>query len=177
MNPKFIPSFLVLACGYVVLACGQSPPTNAPVIAEVEIREKGELARISVYLLNQSGVPKALFTGRVGTSADGDFHAVDLDRVAAGRPFGNGILAVPEFVFGPLKVVAPTTVEYGATWHTMRPTLIKLRDQERLLYCEFSVPALYVTNEFVSGKIRFPGLSKETASSLEVPVTKCERKK
>lgn len=164
---------LVLVVSFVVAAA----PENAPVVAEVEIEGKGELARITVYLLNKSGTEQTLFSGQIGTSRSGEFRAVDLDQVATGKPFGNGTLAVPEFTFGSIKFKAPIPVEYGKTWHTMRPTLIKLKDGDRLLYCQFSVPASYVQGEFVLGKISFPVLSGATAANLEVPVTKCERKK
>ena len=154
-------------------------PANAPVVAELTIQTEGNLARISVYLINKSNAPCTLFTGRVGSSSMGKFDPVDLDDVAKGsRPYGNGELVVPELTFGSIQFSAPTTVHWGATFRNMRPTLLELAEGERALYCAFSVPSLYVKGDFISGRLQFPELIQEKAKapSLEVPVTKCTRK-
>ena len=165
--------FLVLSGG---AALGEDTITNASIVAEAEIQDKGDISRLSVFLVNKSTERRTLFTGRVGTSATGKFDPVDLDQVAKDASFGNGILAVPEFTFGALTFSAPTTVGHGITFRSMRPTLVELPKDVRLLYCTFSVPSVHVQSPFVSGRIRFPALSKR-ASEQEVAITKCERKK
>jgi hypothetical protein len=180
MNPNLIALMVVLLAGETVLATGQSPATNEPVVAEVEIQDKGELARISVYLLNKSGEAKLLYTGRYAECTF-EFQAVDLDMVATnGSRVGGGRLAVPELTFGSLTFAAPV-LSGGSSLlcHYGGPTLIELRPHDRLLYCKFSVPVLYVRKEFVSGNIQFPSYSdsKGSVASLHVPITKCERKK
>jgi hypothetical protein len=176
---KAIP-FSVIALFYSIFAAvAGDASTNAPVVAEVTIETEGNIARISVSLVNKSKDHQTLFTGRVGTSRSGGFQSVDLDKVAKDtHPFGNGAFVVPELTFGAIKFSAPTTVDWGVTFQNMLPTLIELRQEERVLYCVFSVPSLYVRSEFGSGRLQFPALSraKVKVPSLEVPVTKCIRR-
>ena len=169
-------SILIIAHGasaFMGVAAAES--TNAPIVAELSLQATGNLTRISVYLINTSKVARTLFTGRVGTSSAGRFDAVDLDEIAKGPPNGNGALVVPELTFGAIRFSAPTTVDWGATFRNMKPTLLELREGERTLYCVFSIPNHYVKGGFVSGRLRFPELPRQTTEvpSLEVPVTKC----
>jgi len=144
------------------------------VVAEVEIEPVGQVARVSVYLVNISKTNQTLFSGRVGTHRRGIYEAVDFDEVAKDRPFGNGALATPELTFEAIKFSAPTTVDWGATFRNMAPTFIQLREGERALYCLFSVPTIYVRSEFAGGRIPFPGLRDVPA--MDVSISKCIRK-
>ena len=176
MKPRVTILILVLGASLFIRA-EAAEYTNASVVAELSLRATNDLTQISVYLINTSKVSTTLFTGRVGTSGDGRFHAVDLDAVAKGPPFGNGTLVVPELTFGAIQFSAPTTVHWGATFHNMRPTLLELEEGERALYCVFSVPSHYTKGDFKSGRLRFPELPHQEVNvrELEVTVTKCTR--
>jgi hypothetical protein len=174
MNSKCILFVSILMLNLSNVSSANEVSTNNSVVAEVEIQTAGQIARVSVYLLNASKTNQTLFTGRVGTHQRGTYHSVDFDEVAKNRPSGNGALATPELTFGAIKFSAPTTVDWGATFRNMLPTLLRLDEGERALYCVFSVPTVYIRSEFAGGRIRFPDL--RDVPSVDVPISKCIRK-
>src|SRR5687767_5514966 len=120
--------FVIIALAtslFMAMAEGQS--TNAPVVAELSLQAKGDLTRITVYLINTSNASRTLFTGLTGSSGVGKFDAVDLDEAAKEPPVGVGSLVMPELTFGSFRSTAPTPVSKGITFRSMKPTLLELR--------------------------------------------------